>query len=106
MTRWEAYTTVCSYLRAGLLVGTYKREAEVAWELIIEVASFHYATATLAACFDPDIDVPSDVRNYFESALAKQEAQRANSFELGTRCRSAQCHRYRASAFEGRCSSC
>ena len=70
MTRWEAYTTVCSYLRAGLLVGTYKREAEVAWELIIEVASFHYATATLAACFDPDIDVPSDVRNYFESALA------------------------------------
>ncbi|SHH59454.1 nucleotidyltransferase domain-containing protein [Bradyrhizobium erythrophlei] len=70
MTRWEAFTTVCSYLRAGLLGGEHTHQAEVTWELIIEVASFHYATTTLAACFDPDIDVPSDVRNYFESALA------------------------------------
>jgi hypothetical protein len=69
MTRWEAFTTVCSYLRAGLLGGEYTHQAEVTWELMIEVASFHYATTTLAACLDPDIDVPSDVRNYFESAL-------------------------------------
>jgi hypothetical protein len=69
VTRWEAFTTVCSYLRAGLLGGEHT-QAEVTWELIIEVASFHYATPTLAACLDPDIDVPGDVRHYFESALA------------------------------------
>jgi hypothetical protein len=70
MTRWEAFTTVCSYLRAGLLGGEHTRQTEVIWELIIEVASFHYATPTLAACFDPDDDIPSDVRDYFEAALA------------------------------------
>jgi hypothetical protein len=70
MTRWEAFTTVCSYLRAGLLDGEHTRQAEVTWELIIEVASFHCATPTLAACFDPDDDIPSDVRDYFEAALA------------------------------------
>jgi Uncharacterised nucleotidyltransferase len=70
VTRWEAFTTVCSYLRAGLLGGEHTHRAEVTWELIIEVASFHCATPMLAACFDPDIDVPDDVRNYFESALA------------------------------------
>ncbi|SDO34972.1 nucleotidyltransferase family protein [Afipia sp. GAS231] len=71
MTRWEAFTTVCSYLRAGLLGGEeHTHQADVTWELIIEVASFHYATPTLAACFDPEIDAPCDVRNYFEAALA------------------------------------
>src|SRR5262249_47539048 len=57
-------------LRAGLLGGEHPHQAEVSWELIIEVASFHYATATLAACFDSGTDVPGDVRNYFEAALA------------------------------------
>jgi Uncharacterised nucleotidyltransferase len=70
MTRWEAFTTVCSYLRAGLLGGEHTHQADVTWELMIEIASFHYATTTLAACFDPDMQVPGDVRDYFEAALA------------------------------------
>jgi hypothetical protein len=73
MTRWEAFTTVCSHLRAGLLGGEHPHQAEITWELIIEVASFHYATPTLAACFDPHIDIPGDVGAYFESALALNE---------------------------------
>ena len=70
MTRWEAFTSVCSYLRAGLLGGEPTHQAEVSWELMIEVASFHFVTTTLAACFDPDMEVPGDVRDYFEAALA------------------------------------
>jgi len=73
MTRWEAFTSVCSYLRAGLLGGEHIQRADVSWELMIEVASFHFATTTLAACLDPGMDVPSDVRDYFESALALNE---------------------------------
>jgi Uncharacterised nucleotidyltransferase len=73
MTRWEAFTTVCSCLRAGLLGGEHPHQAEITWELMIEVASFHYATPTLAACFDPDMDVPADVRDYFGSVLALNE---------------------------------
>lgn len=70
MTRWEAFETVCSYLRAGLLGGEHPRPADVTWELIVEVASFHAATTTLATCFDPDGDIPGDVREYFASMLA------------------------------------
>jgi hypothetical protein len=70
MTRWEAVTTVCSCLRAGLLDGERTHQAEVNWELMIEIASFHYATTTLAACLDPGTDVPADVRDYFAAALA------------------------------------
>lgn len=51
MTRWEAFTTVCSHLRAGLLGGEHPRPADVSWELIVEIASFHSATPTLATCF-------------------------------------------------------
>jgi hypothetical protein len=69
MTRSEAFEAVCSYLRTGLLGGEPMRPAAVSWELIVEVASFHYATTTLAACFGPDADVPGDVRDYFESVL-------------------------------------
>jgi Uncharacterised nucleotidyltransferase len=73
MTRWEAFETVCAYLRAGLLGGAPVLPAEVTWELIVEVASFHYATTTLATCIKPTGDVPGDVRDYFESALALNE---------------------------------
>lgn len=70
MTRWDAFTTVCSYLRAGFLGGEPAQRADVTWELIIEVASFHYVTPTLATCFNPDAEMPGDVRDYFASALA------------------------------------
>lgn len=73
MTRWEAFTSVCAHLRAGLLGGEPPHATEVAWESMIEVASFHYATTTLAACLAADAGVPGDVRDYFESALALNE---------------------------------
>lgn len=73
MTRWDAFTTVCSYLRAGLLGGEHTHQSDISWELIVEVASFHNATATLATCLDPGFDLPGDVRDYFEATLALNE---------------------------------
>jgi Uncharacterised nucleotidyltransferase len=70
VTRWEAFTTICSYLRAGLLGGRRKINRNLTWELIIEVASFHHVTPALARCLKKDKDVPGDVRDYFEAALA------------------------------------
>ena len=40
------------------------------WELIIEVASFHYVTPALGSCLGADGDVQPDVRDYFEFAAA------------------------------------
>ena len=70
MTRWEAFTTICSYLRAGLLGGERAPKRDMVWELIIEVASFHYVTPALGSCLGADGDVPPDVRDYFEFAAA------------------------------------
>lgn len=70
MTRWEAFTTICSYLRAGLLGGKRAPERDIVWELIIEVASFHLVTPALGGCLGTAADVPPDVRNYFEAAAA------------------------------------
>ena len=75
MTRWEAFTTVCAHLRAGLLGDRPTYPVDGSWELMIEVASFHYATTTLAACLGPDVDAPADVRAYFDSALALNRAR-------------------------------
>lgn len=70
MTRWDAFTALCGYLRAGLLGGERYRHGGVAWESLIEIASFHYVTPTLARCLGRDADVPEDVREYFEAAAA------------------------------------
>src|SRR5690242_18771505 len=70
VTRWEAFVTICSYLRAGLLGGHDEPKQNLSWELIIEVASFHYITPVLAWCLRRDESVPSDVRDYFEASLA------------------------------------
>ncbi len=70
MTRWDALTTICSYLRAGLLGGERKAKRDIVWELIIEVASFHFVTPALGGCLGQDADIPPDVRNYFESVVA------------------------------------
>jgi len=70
VTRWDALTTICSYLRAGLLGGERPTTRDIVWELMVEVASFHYVTPALAACLGADADVPPDIRNYFESAEA------------------------------------
>jgi len=70
VTRWEAFTTICSYLRAGLLGGGREPKRDAIWELIIEVASFHLVTPALGSCLGANGDVPPDVRSYFESAAA------------------------------------
>ncbi len=70
MTRWEAFTTICSYLRAGLLGGKRAPERDIVWELMIEVASFHLVTPALGSCLGTAANVPPDVRNYFEAAAA------------------------------------
>ena len=70
MTRWDAFTALCGYLRAGLLGGERYRHGGVAWESLIEIASFHYVTPALARCLGRDADVPEDVREYFEAAAA------------------------------------
>ena len=75
MTRWDALTTICGDLRAGLLGGQREVERGVPWELIIEVSSFHYVTPTLAWCLSDDATVPSDVRDYF-AAMASLNSER------------------------------
>jgi hypothetical protein len=70
VTRWEALLTICSYLRAGLLGDERELNRDLTWELIIEVASFHHVTPAFARCLNKSEDVPADVRDYFEAALA------------------------------------
>lgn len=82
MTRWDALTTVCGYLRAGLLGGEREPERDISWEVIIEVASFHYVTPALAWCLRDDASVPSDVGGYFKS-IATLNDQRNERMLLG-----------------------
>jgi hypothetical protein len=70
VTRWEALTTICSYLRAGLLGGNPESKRDIVWELMIEVASFHLVTPALAKCLGTDANAPPDVCDYFEAAAA------------------------------------
>ena len=69
MTRWEAFTATCGFLRAGLLGGERPPQADIAWELMIEVASFHYVAPALAWCLR-DEPMPGDVAEYFSSVQA------------------------------------
>ena len=70
MTRWQALTTICGHLRAGLLGGEREPERDLSWELIVEVSSFHYVTPALAGCLRGYANVPSDVRDYFDEMAA------------------------------------
>lgn len=75
VTRWEAFNTLCRYLRAGFLKGEcYTEQEEVSWELLIEIASFHYVTPAISWCLN-DRDIPADVRDYF-SAMAALNGKR------------------------------
>ena len=71
MTRWDALTTICSYLRGGLLDGEPKPTGEIVWELMIEVASFHFVTPALARCVASNANIPSEVRDYFEASTSR-----------------------------------
>lgn len=77
MTRWDAFTATCGFLRAGLLGGELPLQKDVAWELMIEVASFHYVAPALAWCLR-DEPIPDDVGEYFSSvaALNRQRNER------------------------------
>ena len=72
MTRWEAFTVVCGYLRAGLLAGEQTPAApNPSWELLIEASSYHFVTPALAWCLlHEQIAFPLEVRDYFEGILA------------------------------------
>ena len=72
VTRWEAFTSVCGYLRAGLLGGERATTVRnVPWELLIEASSYHFVTPTLAWCLLHEPTAPPlEVRDYFEEILA------------------------------------
>ena len=69
MTRWEAFTETCGFLRAGLLGGAHPSARDVAWELMIEVASFHFVAPALAWCLRGG-PMPAEVGEYFSSVQA------------------------------------
>jgi Uncharacterised nucleotidyltransferase len=69
VTRWDALTATCGFLRAGLLDGQRPPRTDITWELMIEVASFHYVAPALAWCLR-DQPMPDDVGEYFSSVLA------------------------------------
>jgi len=72
VARWEAFTSVCSYLRAGLLSGAQATTVRnVAWEPLIEASSYHFVTPALAWCLlHEPTSLPLEVRHYFEEILA------------------------------------
>lgn len=71
MTRWDAFTAVCNYLRAGLLKDTpLHRVDDLSWTLLVEVSSNHYVTPALAWCLKDQTEIPSEIREYFDSVLA------------------------------------
>ena len=70
MTRWQAFTVICDYLRAGLLGGKPPKPAGgISWELLIEISSFHSVTPALAWCLKEHEEVPSEIREYFDAVL-------------------------------------
>jgi hypothetical protein len=80
MTRWEAFTAVCGYLRTGLLAGeqtTAIRDAS--WELLVEASSYHFVTPALAWCLlRAPTALPLEVRDYFEEILALNKRRNEN----------------------------
>jgi len=71
VTRWDALTAVCNYLRAGLLKNTpLHRVNDLSWTLLVEVSSNHYVTPALAWCLKDQTEIPSEIREYFDSVLA------------------------------------
>jgi hypothetical protein len=71
VNRWDAFTAVCSYLRAGLLKNTpLHRVNDPSWELLIEASSHHYVTPALAWCLKDQTEIPSEIREYLDAVLA------------------------------------
>jgi hypothetical protein len=71
VNRWDAFTAVCSYLRAGLLKNTpFHRVNDQSLELLIEASSHHYVTPALAWCLKDQTEIPSEIREYLDAVLA------------------------------------
>jgi hypothetical protein len=70
--RWEAFTSLCGYLRAGLLGGERQpTNRSVPWELLIEASSYHFVTPALGWCLMQQLSAPPhEVRQYFEEIVA------------------------------------
>src|SRR5208282_2173687 len=77
--RWQAFTAVCGYLRAGLLDGARPRSLPViSWELLIEASSYHFVIPALAWCLQREPGVPLEVSDYLDSILAANAKRNAN----------------------------
>lgn len=71
MRRWDAFVLVCDYLREGLLGEAPVRNAQsIRWEALINTSSRHYVTPALAWCLRGFANIPTEIRAYFEAALA------------------------------------
>jgi hypothetical protein len=71
VTRWQAFVTICDYFRAGLLGGKLpKPDVDLPWELLVEISSFHFVTPALAWCLRERSEIPSEICDYFDAALA------------------------------------
>jgi len=71
VNRWDAFTTVCGYLQAGLLETTPPhRVNNPSWELLVEASSYHYVTPALAWCLKNHSELPSEISEYLETVLA------------------------------------
>jgi hypothetical protein len=86
VTRWEAFSAVCSYLRAGLLGGEPATIDDSSWELLVEASSYHFVTPALAWCLQRgQIVPPADVREYFDKILALNAKHNENLLASLTR---------------------
>jgi hypothetical protein len=70
VNRWDVFRTLCGHLRGQFLGGP--RDSFVPgnrWAQLINVSSQHYVTPALAWCLKDRIDIPSDIRRYFDAVL-------------------------------------
>ena len=71
MKRWDAFAALCGHLRAGLLGGAPPDPADdTDWMLLVEASSYHYVTPALAWCLRERSDLPPEIRDYLDAALA------------------------------------
>jgi hypothetical protein len=71
VTRWEAFTQICAYLRDGLIDTVPQSPVRsVRWERLIEASSYHYVTPALGWCLRDRASVPQNIREYFAAALS------------------------------------
>jgi len=73
--RWQAFTTLCEYLRAGFLGATPSRRVGHNWELIVEISNQHHVAAAVDWCLRHDKAAPAKVRDYFDAIRSLNAAR-------------------------------